>query len=452
MHPEFQQIYWYSGVFLQPQHLQSIDLHHSYMLSRHRQTAQPWNMGILNCDYNPELLHDHYLKIDRLQAVMPSGEYLEYPGNCIIQPRQFQASWELSGKSITLWLALRRFDPNHSNVGNKPNSRWLVSSPEKEVMKDVYFDGPDCQISRILYNVQIIDDHEKEMIVDCEILPFLRLHYENHAVVADPTFCPPLISIHGSFIFQKILEEIHAILSSRAHQLKEYNRPNRLTKGKNNSDILLLLAGRSLNRVLPLLQHYSQTPGVHPWSVYGLLLQLAGDLSSLPVSGKVESTELTPLPYDHYQLHLCFNRLKNILIKQLNNITLTDNSWVTLHADEQNIFHGDMNSLLLKQSKSVLLLLQSSLMASTFHPDMLEFKIAPNSFISTLIRHALPGIATTWLNPIPPGIPDRKDAFYFELNPKDAMWEALMDQKQISFYWDGAPADLLVQVLTLEDE
>lgn len=90
MYPEQQQIYWYSGLYLQPQHFQSMDLHHSYMLAQQRQLAQPWNVGVIKCDINQQTLIDFSLNIDKLRVLLPSGDYLEYPGNCYIEPRQFR--------------------------------------------------------------------------------------------------------------------------------------------------------------------------------------------------------------------------------------------------------------------------------------------------------------------------------------------------------------------------
>ncbi len=44
-------------------------------------------------------------------------------------------------------------------------------------------------------------------------------------------------------------------------------------------DMVYLLALRSLNRYIPQLFHLSESTG-HPWTVYGLLRQLIGELSS----------------------------------------------------------------------------------------------------------------------------------------------------------------------------
>ncbi|EMF07039.1 type VI secretion system baseplate subunit TssK [Serratia marcescens] len=448
MYPELQQIYWYSGVYLQPQHLQSVDLHHNYMLSRQRQLSQPWNFGMIQCSFNPETLVDYTLKIERLQAILPSGDYLEYPGNCALQSRTFRDAWKQTNAPLTLWLVLRRFDPGHANVGDSPNSRWLKPH-EEGVMKDVYFNGPECSVARILYNVQILSDEEKQSVVDCEFLPLMRLRHENDRVVADPSFCPPLVILSGYPTLQTLLDGLYAELANRAHQLEEYKRPA-LLRSDNRGDMPQLLTMRSLNRTLPLLYHYCRTPTIHPWLIYGLLAQLIGELSSFSeqcsFNGEWEGDDPL-LPYDHFNLFACFASARKLIFTLLNNLVLEDNTWVTLNADDQRIFRGDLQSLSWKKADSVLLMLRSENLTSTDHFDNNCFKLAPESSMSTLIQHALPGIAMTWLNPTPRGVPQRKDAFYFRLSQQDGLWKSIEQQKSIAFYWDGAPADLQVQVI-----
>lgn len=448
MYPELQQIYWYSGVYLQPQHLQSVDLHHHYMLSRHRQLAQPWNVGLIESVFNPETLVDFTLKIEHLKALLPSGDYLEFPGNCSLQPRQFRQAWKQLEKPLTLWLALRRFDPGHVNVGDSPNSRWF-KAPEEGVMKDVYFDGPECSVSRILYNVQILTDSEKEAVVDCEFIPLLRLRYDTDRVIPDASFCPPLVSLGSTPVLKNLLDGLYAELANRAYKLEEYKRPEQSNTAQ-RGDMTQLLVMRSLNRVLPLLHHYCRTPGMHPWPVYGLLAQLIGELSSFSdrcsFSGEWAGETMRLLPYDHYDLYACFASAKTLLLSLLNNLALEDNVWITFVPTSQRIFIGDLSSLGGQQGDSVLLRLRSEQQL----PGTTEsggFKVAPGSAIGKLIQHALPGIAATALNPAPRGVPQSKNAVYYQLNQQDELWKKIDQEQSLAFYWDDAPDDLQVQAV-----
>ena len=456
MYPEQQQIYWYSGLYLQPQHFQSVDLHYSYMLAQQRQMAQPWNVGVIQCDIHQETLADFSLKIDQLKMLLPSGDYLEYPGNCQIEPYPFRDAWKQRDKPFTLWVALRRFDPGHQNVSTGTRSRW-INPTDDGVMKDVYHNGPESVVPRIVYNVRILSDEEKETVVDCECLPLLQLLYDNDRVIFDPQFSPPAITLAGSPALKTLLEGLRAGLSSRARKLEEYKRPGQLSNGiRSTSDITQLLAMRSLNRALPLLEHYCRAPTLHPWHIYGLLIQVAGEISSFndlcSYTGEWPDGDTSPLLYDHYHLIDCFTRVKNTLIALLNGLALEDNTYVTLKPDEQRIYRCDLLATERQPASQVLLLLRSEYLASqpvSFSADC-EFKIASQDAINMLIRHALPGISSARITPSPRGVPDRKDFCYFMLDQHEDAWKRVETEKNIAFYWADAPDDLQVQLVFMD--
>ncbi|HHR6132074.1 TPA: type VI secretion system baseplate subunit TssK [Providencia alcalifaciens] len=453
MSPERQQVYWYPGIYLQPQHFQAVDLYSNYMFSRQRQHTMPWNVGIMHCDFNLEVLVNFTLKIDRLQAILPSGDYLEYPGNSVLVPRQFREIWTQREKPLTLWLALRRFDPNQVNVSESLPHRW-VPSKDFGTMKDVYFNGPECCVSRILYNAQILSDDEKQSAVDCEFLPLVRLCYENDRVILDPHFCPPVVAMRSYPTLKQLSDGLYAELSNRAYQIAEYKRKEpQLNVTQEYMSKLLLL--HSLNRALPLLQHYGNTPNLHPWLLYGALMQLAGELSSFTepcrLSDKREDIILLQ-PYDHFNLYSCFASVRKAIMVLLNSLSLEKSTWVALHEDKHRIFSGELQTLPWQNVKTILLMLRAEIIADIDFNEIACFKVASRSEIQTLIQHALPGISATKLNPPPPGVPYRKDMVYFQLSQQDNLWESVEKNQKIAFYWDNAPSDLQVQIIFMGGE
>lgn len=448
MYSELQQIYWYSGLYLQPQHLQSLDLHHNYMLARHRQLAQPYNFGFIQCEINEETLLDFTLRIDRLQAILPSGEYLEYPGNSMLQPRQFRELWRQFEKPFTLWLALRRFNPGHINVGDTPNSRWIKPS-EDGVMKDLYFNGPECNVSRIIYNVRIVSDDEKEKVVDCEFLPLIRLLYDNDRVIIDSTFCPPIVTLNGYSSLKRNIDGLCAALSNRAHQFAEYKRAE-LFSDASNRDLTQFLLMRILNHSLPLLNHFCNAANIHPWHIYGLLTQVIGELSCFSeqcsFNGEWDGNAML-LAYDHFNLYECFDNARKLIIDLLDNVAIENNSWITLSIDSQRIFRGSLQLVSWEQSGSILLMLRSANLPPVECINSDNFKISAGTSINTLIQHSLTGISAKLLNPTPRGIPNRPDTIYYDLDIKSDLWLLIKQHQNIAFYWDDSPADLLVQVI-----
>lgn len=451
MYPEQQQVYWHSGVYLQPQHLQSVDLHHSFMLARQRLLTQPWNVGIIKFNLNQDLLLDFTLKIEQLRAILPSGDYLEFPGNCVLLPRQFNEEWKQLEKKFMLWIALRRFDPKHINVGESLSNRW-VRECDDCTMKDIHFEGPESNVSRILYSVQLLCDEEKDVAVDCELIPLLQLRYENNQVIIDPEFFPPSISIDGPTNLKSYLLGLCAELAYRTHHFEQFKR-DFTEESRSSGNISQFLVLQSLGRTLLLLRHYCRTPLMHPWLIYGLLLQLAGELYCFSEGEKINSEWLEDVdfpPYDHFNLYACFSKARRRLMLLLDELALKESAWITLIPDEEKIFYGDLDTSENCKIDSAFIMLYSESIHSEDYIDITEFKIAPASDIATIIYHALPGIEAQKLVEPPHGISVRKDSVYFLLNTKHKLWKEVEIQKKLAFYWVDAPEDLQVRILFKE--
>lgn len=459
MPPETQQIYWYSGLYLQPQHFQSLDLQFNYMLAQQRQMAQPWNHGVIQCSLNTEALQDFIVKFDQLRLILPSGYYLEYPGNCKIAPLSFRSRWVQREKPLTLWLALRRFDPRMINVTSDNNEgttcRW-VNLNEERAMKDVYHEGPEAVVQRIAYNAFLISEEEKESVVDCEFLPILQLNYEQEHVSIAQCFIPPVVTLDAVPTLKKMLEGLYIELCNRYRQLDAAKRSGTLSAWNTHPEHLIqFLAMRSLSQALPLLNHYCSTPNLHPWYAYGLLSQLVGELSSFTeedsVVGKWSVNSQASVSYDHYRLFDCFSQLTNTLTTLLNTLLKDNSLCLTLEPDVEKVYHIDLSSVQPYLSNPVLLILSSETLARSgigaLGIDGL--KIATPQTIQALIEYSLPGVSTYLQTHPPRNVPIHQDAFCFLLNQNGDLWDDIAQQQKLAFYWVGAPDDLKVQLFLM---
>ena len=459
MYPEQQQIYWHSGLYLQPQHFQSLDLHYEWNLAEHLRLAQPYNYGLIEVSINEAALNDYVVSVEQIRCILPGGTLLSQPGNTRVEQRSFRDLWKQRDQPLTIWLALRRFDPLHSNVAtlekehDRAVTRW-VNTSEERVMKDVYDHAPDATVARLTYNVRLLTDIEKDDAVDCECIPLTRLCYENERIILDPTFSPPSVTLFGSFSLGKLIDTIYFELSARARTLEEYKRSERLVSDAERGDqVTQLLAMRSLNRVLPQLKNFCQARQVHPWNVYNVLCQLVGDLSSFNDScsflGEWRDGENPLQTYNHSELLSCFESARKTLITLLNSLVLEDNTYITLEHDLQGVFTGSFDSAQSKNAETVLLLLRSSSipMENRQIKNPGGIKLASPKMIEPLILHALPGIPVTRCAQPPRGVPNRSDSHYFLVEQESELWNKACQHSSISFYWPDMPEDLQVQMI-----
>lgn len=455
MFPEQQQIFWYSGLYLQPQHLQSIDLHHSYMLAQLRCQAQPWHYGLQESKINHHMLNEFVVKIETVKVVFESGYFLQYPGNAIVNSYDFRDKWTLRETPLRLFLALRRFDPSTTNVSQNFAGRW-VSDNETSIMKDVYHDGPESTVSRIAYNLQIMSEDEVKTSTDCEYLPWLQLKYEDNKVILDPDFSPPVINLATDFILRKEIEAIISELSTSASKYEEYKDFAAIQKNqvelKNVFQNFVMIA---LNRTLPVLYHYIRAPSAHPSLFYSLFVQLVGELSVLnehcSFMGKWKGSQKEPLRYCHESPLACFREIKQTIFRLLDPMIFDDNVWIALFKNSQDIFNCELSNLPDGQTYSLLLALRSEKLDGwkVLIPDSSAFKVSSERHINKIIHHALNGVALDLLSVTPRGLPKRDDTYYFKLDIHSENGQDILKTHHLSFYWAEAPDDLDVKIVII---
>lgn len=459
MYTEQQQIYWHSGLYLQPQHFQSLDLHNEWHRTQLVQLEQPYNHGLIELAINAAALDDYVVSVDNIRLIMPSGTFLSMPGNCQVEKRNFRDIWKQRDRPLTIWLALRRFDPLHNNVTtvgkehDRAVTRW-VNTGEDLLMKDVYDRAPDAAVARLCYNVRLLIDAEKIDAVDCECMPLARLCLVNDRVALDPTFSPPAVTLFGSHSLEKLIDSIYFDLSARARKLEEYKRSERLVNDAERGDqVTQLLAMRSLNRVLPVLKNYCQARQVHPWQVYNLLCLLIGELSSFndrcTFDGQWRDSGDKLMGYNHQKLLSCFGSARATLVSLLNSLVLEDNTYITLEKDAHGVFTGDFNSVEQKQVETALLLLRSANMPleNRHVKNPGGIKLAPRQIIESLIQHALPGVQVNSCRQPPRGVPNRSDSHYFVIDQSSELWSKALKGKSIAFYWPEMPDDIQIQII-----
>lgn len=458
MLPEQQAVYWYSGLYLQPQHFQFNDLHQNWLHSRHYALAQPWNYGVVDYQLNNDALIDFTLEINQLKILLPEGLYLEYPGNCHIEKRNFRQAWKHRDRPFTLWLALRKFDPQRQNVsmsegGQQVVTRWINCS-EEHVMKDVYHQGPETSVPHVAYNLRLMWDQEKDEAVDYACFPLARFRFNGQNVVHDRDFVPASVSLQGADALRERVDNIYYELSNRARMLEEYKRTERLVNSDDRADFIIqLLAMRSLNRVLPLLTLYRSAPLLHPWLIYAQLSQLIGELSSFNddcnFSGEWSHGEDALLPYDHHNLARCFDSARDGLMALLDSLVLEENTYVTLQRDENDVYGAAVDREQFDRAQAVYLLVRSSQWdpRQDLTHSVQSMKLSSRSTLDALIQHALPGVGVQLCSQPPRGVPKRADSRYLLIDRDSELWLKVMAERQAVFFWSQAPEDLHVQLL-----
>ena len=326
-------LFWHQGLFLQPQHLQLADVHAQSLLTPvYRYLCpHPWGIGALevqtaaldNLTFNPV----------RGTFLFPDMTYAALPGNAIIEGRSFDEAWVEGGQPLGVYVGLKKWNESGDNVSviarlsnlAEVNTRFVTTADPEEV-QDLHHNGPPAQVQRLQYVLKIFWETEKDQLGEYQLIPVAQVERMGERVVLSEKFVPPALTIRSSEILLRLVADIKDEIASRGRQLESYKRDRGIHTAEFGArDTVYLLALRSLNRYIPLLDHLLAASHAHPWDVYGLLKQMIGELSAfseqIDVMGELPDGSQGVLSYDHRNLFGCFAGAGATITKLLDEIT-----------------------------------------------------------------------------------------------------------------------------------
>lgn len=454
-------VFWHQGLFLQPQHFQLQDLTFQSLLVPFNNLMIPFFWGAAGLEIHKAALGNRSFNPLKGELLFPDGSYVVFPGNALIEPRLFEEAWVEGGKPLTVYLGLKKWSNTKENVTVVPALEDLskittryVTTPDPEDAPDLHQAGPQGKVSRLYHVLRVFWETEKAQLGDYELIPVAQLERFGEEISLSSRFVPPCPIITSSELLMKIIKEIRDQITARSHQLEAFKTQKGVQTAEFGSrDMVYLLALRSLNRYVPVLSHLTEVRQTHPWTVYGLLRQLIGELSTFSekvnVLGELEDGSRLISEYDHWRIWDCFAAAQALITQLLDEITAGPEYVIPLVFDgtyfaadlAPAIFQGGNRYYLVfkteEDPKSVL----SSLSA--------VIKISSRERLPLLITRALPGVRLDHL-PVPPQeLPRRARSMYFQIDHHSDQWALVEKGRNIAMYWDTAPEDLQVELMVV---
>src|SRR5689334_10745656 len=72
-------VHWHEGLFLQPHHLQWLQRQTHVAVRSARSLVAPYPYGIIEARLSQDDLADGRVRFERLRAIMPSGQEIDFP-------------------------------------------------------------------------------------------------------------------------------------------------------------------------------------------------------------------------------------------------------------------------------------------------------------------------------------------------------------------------------------
>jgi type VI secretion system protein ImpJ len=280
------------------------------------------------------------------------------------------------------------------------------------------------------------------------------MEWAGEDIILSQSFIQPCLTIAASNVLWKLVNEIRDEIGSRGRQMEAYKKERGVHTAEFGArDMVYLLALRSLNRYIPLFFHFTERKDAHPWTLYALIRQLVGELSSfsenINVTGEdKDGSRLLP-KYDHEHLWNCFSKARTLISKLMEEITTGPDYILDLLFDS-TYFVVEMTPAVFDSRNRFYLVIESEEdPQSILRPLTTIAKLSSRETLPLLIARALPGIKFQHL-PFPPQeLPRRTRALYFEIDHHGTQWAEVQKNNNIALYWDSAPRDLKVQMMII---
>lgn len=455
-------LFWHQGLFLQPQHLQLLDLSFQSLLTPFRHFIEPHFWGVGEIDIQKAALGNRIFNPLRGLFLFPDGAYAVLhglSGNGLVEARPFEEAWVEGGKPFSVYLGIKKWNDAGPNVTVLEKLEHLsevttrfVTTPHPEQVEDLHSGGPQGQIKRLYYVLKIFWETEGDQLGDYVLIPLAQLERVGEEIRLSEHYIPPSLSITSSEPLLKLMKEIRDQISAQSRRFEEYKTQRGVTSVEfGTKDMVYFLALRSLNRYVPLLFHMIEAQQVHPWMAYGILRQLIGELSSfsekINVMGELEDgTGALPL-YDHRNLWECFSIAQG-LITQLIEELVAEAKYVIFLINDGTYFAAELKPEHFERRNRFYLVFRTEEDPKFVLQSLTTIaKLSSREQLPILIARALPGIELEHL-PVPPQeLPRRAHSIYFAVDHHSDQWNVVEKGRNIALYWDSAPEDLKVELM-----
>ncbi|HSB71557.1 MAG TPA: type VI secretion system baseplate subunit TssK [Candidatus Methylomirabilis sp.] len=453
-------LFWYQGLFLQPQHLQLLERSLQTLLVPFQEYLQPYLWGVDGAEIQKAALGTRAFGLMKGTFLFQDGTYAVLPGNALVETRTFDQAWIEGGKPFQVHVGVRKWNEAGENVTVLAKLENLadvttrfVSRADPEEVQDLHSGGPVGQVKRLHYVLRIFWESERDQLGDYVLLPIAQLERMGEEIRLSEQFAPPSLSVSGSEPLMKLAREVRDQVAARGRQLEEFKTQRGIQTAEFGSrDMVYLLALRSLNRYIPTLSHFLETPSVHPWDVYGALRQLIGELSTFSenvnVMGESDRDRLLPA-YDHGSLWKCFAAAQGLVSRLLDEITAGPEYVVRLIYDG-TYYASELKPAMFEGRNRFYLAIRTDEDPKAVVPALgVIAKLSSREQLPLLIARALPGIGMEHLPLPPPELPRRARTIYFALDHHGDAWDFVEKGRNMALYWDSAPEDLEAELMVV---
>lgn len=292
-----EKIQWAEGMLLTPQHFQQQDHYWQAMLQFSRALQQPYHWGIVDCQIDQAALHEGQLVVEQLQAVMPSGLFVQYPPHEPQTPLAVDLTQLKMGTSCTVQLAVPQ--PLQDGGQGQAVQRYVPGS--QQLVVDENTGVGQVAIYRVCPKLTL--QTGDTLPPQWETLKLFEVASSHNGELQLTDYHPPMLFLESSLVMgdQALSNRVQQLvqrLRTKATELAGSTPGHGATASPQQRPTIYQLV-----TALPALEVLVRSGKVHPFTLYLQLAEVIGALSPLEAS-------LLPMrlpKYDHNNIAAVFN-------------------------------------------------------------------------------------------------------------------------------------------------
>jgi type VI secretion system protein ImpJ len=411
---------WSEGMFLRPQHLQHQALFADERLNYHLRKIQPFHWGVRELVVDEEALSNHKFVVLRLDAVLPGGTIARYPGNIVLQEREFDPAAE----KVDVRLCLRDLSATEPNAAGEEErtrpARWVIRSDD---LPDLNRGGNEAPVDLVHPNLRIFFSGEERELEGFESFKLAEVKATGELkrpFALSDAYVPPLLALEASPL---LFDEITQIVSQIAAKV-------RVVAGRTTTlaiaELPRMWMRYTLARMTPVLRHMLSTGETRPFDLYGVLVDCAGALAAF---SRPEPAEL-PL-YDHEDLYGCFHRLIRFIDQELGESVPTRFTRLDMpFVDARKVYLTDQVSLELADPRNVFYLAIKAALDAKQLADMVvnHGKASSRTGVTPLVMLNVAGLRIEGLPGAPTEVAAETGFQYFRVEPHGKEWSKVREE------------------------
>ena len=424
-------VVWSEGLFLRPQHFQQHDRYLESYVEGRAASLHNHSWGFVELTIDRDQLGIGKFAIATAKGVFPDGTPFSIPDDTN-PPTPLDISE--STKESRVYLALPVRQVGSVDVKDEQDAeglgRYLAGEYEA---RDTSIEGNNSAPMRVggLRTRLLLDDDERAEyaclgaghVVECKI---------DKKIVLDEKFLPPMLDCQVSSPLSGFLNELKGLLHHRGEALAGRVSTSGRGGAADIADFLLLQA---VNQYEPVIAHLSTLSGLHPESLYRLLIGIAGQLSTFTSSNK-RAPEFPP--YRHDDLKNVFEPVQRVLHECLGTVLEQTAIPIPLNEPRYGISAAPITDRNLLSNSTFVLAIRADLAGDKIRQRFpANAKIGSVEQIRELVMSQVPGIPVRALPVAPRQIPYDAGSVYFELDASSDHWPDLKESGGFAIHVGG---------------